>query len=61
MLMPGSALLSHGEPPALPSAMCHFTSEFGMGSGGTSTLLPPGKLYQDECLRALVSNSLKLN
>ena len=31
------------ETPALPSAMHRFTSEFGMGSGGTSALLPPGK------------------
>ena len=30
--------------PTLPSAMCRFTSEFEMGSGGTNTLLPPGKL-----------------
>ena len=32
LLMPGSVLLSHGEPHA-PSALRRFTSEFGMGSG----------------------------
>ncbi len=39
-LMPGSSLLSHGETP-LPSALRRFTSEFGMGSGGTTALRPP--------------------
>ena len=29
--------------PTLPSALQHFTSEFGMGSGGTTALRPPGK------------------
>ncbi len=28
----------------LPSALVRFTSEFGMGSGGTTPLWPPGKL-----------------
>ncbi len=41
-LMPGSSLLSHGET-TLPSALRRFTSEFGMGSGGTTALRPPGK------------------
>jgi hypothetical protein len=27
--------------PTLPSALRHFTSEFGMGSGGATALLPP--------------------
>ena len=39
--------------PRLPSALRRFTSEFGMGSGGTTALLPPGKfcyLYQAENL-----------
>ena len=27
----------------LPSAQVRFTSEFGMGSGGSTPLLPPGK------------------
>ncbi len=29
--------------PTLPSALRRFTSEFGMGSGGTTALLPPSK------------------
>src|SRR5471032_2726747 len=29
--------------PTLPSALRRFTSEFGMGSGGTAALVPPGK------------------
>ncbi len=29
--------------PTLPSALRRFTSEFGMGSGGTTALVPPGK------------------
>jgi hypothetical protein len=29
--------------PTLPSALRRFTSEFGMGSGGTAALRPPGK------------------
>jgi hypothetical protein len=29
--------------PTLPSALDVFTSEFGMGSGGSRPLLPPGK------------------
>ena len=29
--------------PTLPSALRRFTSEFGMGSGGTTALWPPGK------------------
>ena len=29
--------------PTLPSALRRFTSEFGMGSGGTTALLPPCK------------------
>ena len=39
--------------PTLPSALRRFTSEFGMGSGGTTALVPPGKfcyLYQAENL-----------
>ena len=30
--------------PTLPSALSSFTSEFGMGSGGSYLLLPPDKL-----------------
>ena len=35
--------LSHGETP-VPSALSVFTSEFEKGSGGSHSLLPPGKL-----------------
>ena len=31
--------------PTLPSAMHHFTAEFGMESGGSNALMPPGKLF----------------
>ena len=31
--------------PTLPSALRRFTSEFGMGSGGTTALKPPGKFF----------------
>ena len=31
--------------PTLPSALRRFTSEFGMGSGGTAALLSPGKFF----------------
>lgn len=34
--------------PTLPSALRRFTSEFGMGSGGTTALLPPGKFFVPE-------------
>ena len=29
---------------ALPSALQRFTSVFGMGTGGTTAVMPPGKL-----------------
>ena len=31
--------------PTLPSALRRFTSEFGMGSGGTTALKPPDKFF----------------
>ncbi len=31
--------------PTLPSALRRFTTEFGMGSGGTTALLPLGKFF----------------
>ncbi|VXA80604.1 hypothetical protein AERO9A_410097 [Aeromonas salmonicida] len=40
----------------LPSALPRFTSEFGMGSGGSTALWPPGKLLQSE--KADVNNEL---
>lgn len=33
--------------PTLPSALRHFTSEFDMGSGGTTALWPPDKYFLD--------------
>ena len=33
--------------PTLPSALSIFTSEFEMGSGGSYSLLPPGKLVSE--------------
>ena len=33
--------------PTLPSALSVFTSEFGMESGGSRSLLPPGKPFDD--------------
>ena len=33
--------------PTLPSALSVFTSEFGMESGGSRSLLPPGKAFDD--------------
>ena len=40
----------------LPSALPRFTSEFGMGSGGSTALWPPGKLIQSE--KADVNNDV---
>ena len=49
--------------PTLPSALRRFTSEFGMGSGGTTALVPPGKFccqkrifYTDAALAAFVKS-----
>src|SRR5690606_38476020 len=39
---PGDDLLSHAGC-TLPSARARFTSEFGMGSGGSTQLLSPGR------------------
>ena len=38
----------HMGTPTLSSALSCFTSEFGMGSGGTSSLWPPGKLVESD-------------
>ena len=37
---------SHMAEATLPSAQNVFTSEFGMGSGGSRSLWPPGKLFE---------------
>ena len=36
----------HMGTPTLSSALSGFTSEFEMGSGGSRSLLPPGKLLE---------------
>ena len=36
---------SHMGTPTLPSALLHFTSEFGMGSGGSTALLSLDKNF----------------
>ena len=38
---PGGDLLSHTKNHAVPSALKSLTTEFGMGSGVTSSLRPP--------------------
>ena len=40
--------------PTLPSALRRFTSEFGMGSGGTTALQPPGKFCCQTALCVLM-------
>ena len=42
----GSVLLSHLVSQAVPSALKSLTSVFGMGTGVSSSPLPPKKLYQ---------------
>ena len=49
---PGGDLLLHGKA-TLPSAHARFTSEFGMGSGGTTPLWPPGKGWEQRLMRRL--------
>ena len=46
--------------PTLPSAFRRFTSEFGMGSGGTTALSPPGLFVLDLRL-SFTSSSLSLS
>src|SRR5690606_39939792 len=43
---PGDDLLSHAGC-TLPSARLRFTSEFGMGSGGSTKLLSPGRRSEE--------------
>ncbi len=42
LYVPGNVLLSHTATRAVPSAMKGLTSVFGMGTGVTLSLLPPG-------------------
>ena len=41
---------SHMGTPTLPSALLRFTSEFGMGSGGTTVLLSLDKNNVHGCI-----------
>ena len=43
-LIPGNDLLSHPPARAVPSAVAGLTSVFGMGTGVTLLLWPPGNL-----------------
>ena len=49
--------------PTLPSALRRFTSEFGMGSGGTTALQPPGKFcLSDRFSRSdVICNQAEIN
>ena len=47
---------SHMAIATLSSALCRFTSVFGMGTGGSNTLWPPGKLADKAALWAASSN-----
>ena len=44
---PGSDLLSHEVAPAVPSAVEGLTAVFGMGTGVTPLLSPPGNQWTD--------------
>src|SRR5471030_811920 len=44
--------------PTLPSALRRFTSEFGMGSGGTAALVPPGKFVSSIPLNSVISHTV---
>ena len=41
---------SHMAEATLPSAQSVFTSEFGMGSGGSRSLMPSGKKGKSESI-----------
>ena len=58
---PGDDLLLHGKA-TLPSARLRFTSEFGMGSGGSTTLWSPGRrLEGSQRCRFLAGNTRTLS
>ncbi len=46
--------------PTLSSALSSFTSEFEMGSGGSHSLWPPGKLALNYCRTDAPSGKLKI-
>ena len=43
----GGVLLSRAENDAVPSALKGFTAVFGMGTGGSTPLSPPGSFGRD--------------
>ena len=51
---------SHMGTPTLPSAQLHFTSEFGMGSGGATALLSLNKNFNELIYYLKQTNLLKL-
>ncbi len=53
-LMPGSSLFSHGETPHYHRRYGVSLSEFGMGSGGTTALRPPGKFCSSDRFCVLI-------
>ena len=44
---------SHMGTPTLPSALLRFTSEFGMGSGGTTVLLSLDKNVINQVINSI--------
>lgn len=56
---PGDDLLSHAKC-TLPSAHARFTSEFGMGSGGSTQLLSPGRGWRVAGFKREVALTLSL-
>ena len=47
-ILPGSDLFSHSVTKAVSSALGRFTSVFGMGTGGSTPLEPPGSTFNGE-------------
>ena len=52
---------SHMGTPTLPSALRRFTSEFGMGSGGSILLLSPSNLVLRADLYHQPSSSVEID
>ena len=45
---PGGDLFSHPVARAVSSALVRFTSVFGMGTGGSTPLKPPGSMSHSQ-------------
>ena len=54
----GGVLLSHKNDLAVPLALQCLTSEFGMGSGVATTVLPPETDERDRTLTRIVAKRL---